>query len=75
MADAGAIGPAPGALGFAQPAEWADHEAVWLAWPSHPELWQDALEPVRSAVGEMVRAVLDPHPVTGAPRRRRGRCP
>ena len=58
----------PRAAGFFQPAEWADHEAVWMAWPSHADLWGEALEPVRAATAEMVRAILDPHATTGTPR-------
>lgn len=58
----------PRAAGLAQPAEWAPHESVWLAWPSHANLWQAALEPVRDAITLMAEAILDPDPATGSPR-------
>ena len=53
--------------GFAQPAEWAPHSSVWLAWPSHGNLWLEALEPVRDAFVRFVLAIADPAP-TGQPR-------
>jgi agmatine deiminase len=48
--------------GFFQPAEWAPHSAVWLAWPSHADLWREALEPVRDAFVRFVVAIADPGP-------------
>ncbi|MFW5878261.1 MAG: agmatine deiminase family protein, partial [Myxococcota bacterium] len=51
-----------------QPAEWEMHEACWVAWPSHSELWGEALEPVRRAFVEMCSAI-------GGAGRREGAAP
>jgi agmatine deiminase len=42
---------------YRQPAEWAPHDAVWIGFPSHAELWEEDLEPARGEVVEFARAV------------------
>jgi agmatine deiminase len=42
---------------YRQPAEWAPHDAVWIGFPSHPQLWEDDLESARGEVIDFARAV------------------
>jgi agmatine deiminase len=60
-------GETPRSAGFRQPAEWDRHDAVWLAWPSHADLWEDALPGVRDAFTRFAEAIADRGP-SGAPR-------
>jgi len=50
------------------PAEWEPHRAVWLAWPSHAELWGKALAEVQREFVELCQAIADVEPETGNPR-------
>lgn len=54
--------------GFRQPAEWAPHDACWVAWPSHADLWGDELAAAREAFVALCRGIADPDPATGASR-------
>lgn len=38
-------------------AEWTPHSALWTAWPSHAELWQEDLAGARNEVRAMVQAL------------------
>lgn len=40
-----------------QPAEWAPHDAVWLAWPSHEDLWREGLPDARRSFESLARAI------------------
>ena len=42
------------------PAEWAPHRAIWVGWPSHPDLWQEDLAPARAEVTTLVKALANP---------------
>lgn len=40
-----------------QPPEWAPHEAVWIGYPSHGDLWEEDLDPARAEVIAFASAV------------------
>ena len=46
--------------GYRQPAEWEPHDGVWLAWPSHDELWAQLLPDAQKEHAALIRAILDP---------------
>jgi agmatine deiminase len=41
------------------PAEWEPHEATWLAWPSHADLWQENLGPAQDAFVRLALAIAE----------------
>ncbi len=49
----------PRRAGFRMPAEWARHDATWVAWPSHEGLWQDHLASAREAFVRLVEAIAE----------------
>ena len=55
--------PSPRDRGFAMPAEWAPHAAVWTAWPCDDDLWIGELEPMRREFAGLVRALARFEPV------------
>jgi len=42
------------------PAEWAQHRAMWLGFPSHAELWEDDLPAAQAEVSALARALAGP---------------
>ena len=42
---------------FHFPAEWSQHSAVWIGFPSDPALWIEDLEPAQDQVAAFARAV------------------
>jgi agmatine deiminase len=58
----------PTTQGFAQPAEWAHHQACWLAWPSHGDLWRENLPAAQIEFAALCRAIVDMDPTTGRAR-------
>lgn len=45
------------------PAEWAAQRALFTAFPSHADLWEDDLAPARAEVAAMVRQLAETVPV------------
>ena len=39
------------------PPEWASHDAVWIGFPSDPELWVEDLKPAQAEVAAFAKAV------------------
>lgn len=50
----------PPAAAMRLPPEWAPHRACWLAWPSHPSEWGDALASCKRAVAALCAAIAAP---------------
>jgi agmatine deiminase len=55
--------PSPRDDGFAMPAEFAEHQATWMSWPTRESLWHGRLDGARDAWAATARAVATFEPV------------
>jgi agmatine deiminase len=53
----------PRADGFAMPAEFDEHQATWMSWPTHRSLWNGLLDAARDEWAATARAVSAFEPV------------
>ena len=42
------------------PAEWAPHRAMWVGFPSHPDVWREDFAQAQAEVAGLVRALAGP---------------
>jgi agmatine deiminase len=42
------------------PAEWAPHQAMWVGFPSHADLWLDDLDAAQREVADLAKALAGP---------------
>ena len=42
------------------PAEWAPHRAMWVGFPSHPDVWREDFEQAQTEVAGLARALAGP---------------
>jgi agmatine deiminase len=42
------------------PAEWSPHRAIWVGFPSHPELWEADLGPAQAEAAALANALAGP---------------
>jgi agmatine deiminase len=65
----------PASLGYAMPAEWVEHEAIWLSWPHDPESFGEGLPRVEHAYSRVIKEIHKTERVelfvTGEPMRSR----
>ncbi len=47
----------PKAAGYFAPAEWESQESLWVAWPSHAELWLDGLDSAQESFTHLAQAI------------------
>jgi len=42
---------------YTMPAEWAPQESIWMAWPSHEDLWQENLKPTQKEFTDLCKMI------------------
>ncbi|WP_441248578.1 agmatine deiminase family protein [Kitasatospora sp. McL0602] len=51
-------------MSFRMPAEWTEHEACLMAWPTRQELWGETFEDAKQEYAQVAKAISEFEPVT-----------
>lgn len=62
----GVTSTGPQSEGFRFPAEWEAHQACWVAWPSHEELWKENLKEAQDQFVGLCRSIAFPGPLSSS---------